>query len=254
MNLPAILIALLVTWICYVGIRQSAIVNTVIVFIKVAIVLAVIGFGAFYVNPSNWHPFVPANTGTFGVYGWSGILRASGIVFFSYIGFDAVSTAAQEAKNPTRTVPLGIMASLLICTVLYVLMSGVMTGLIPYPLLNDAAPVAVALGAHHQLTWLRIPVIIGALAGLTSVILVMMLAQARIFLSMARHGTAATGIRQDSPALQDTARGHRGHRRHGRHRRRPAPRRPAGRTGVDRDTHRLHRGLHRRAGAAAYPP
>ena len=188
LNLPAILVALLVTWICYIGIRQSAAVNTVVVCIKVAIVLAVIGFGAFYVNPANWHPFIPSNTGVFGVYGWSGILRASGIVFFSYIGFDAVSTAAQEAKNPTRNVPIGILASLLICTVLYILMSGVMTGLIPYPLLNDAAPVAVALGAHPQLAWLRLFVIIGALAGLTSVILVMMLAQARIFLAMARHG------------------------------------------------------------------
>jgi basic amino acid/polyamine antiporter, APA family len=187
-NLPAVLVALGVTCICYIGIKQSAAVNTAVVCIKVAIVLAVICFGAFYVNPANWHPFIPANTGTFGVYGWSGILRASGIVFFSYIGFDAVSTAAQEAKNPTRTVPLGIMASLLICTVLYILMSGVMTGLIPYPLLNDAAPVAVALGAHPQLDWLRVWVIVGALAGLTSVILVLMLAQARIFLSMARHG------------------------------------------------------------------
>jgi basic amino acid/polyamine antiporter, APA family len=187
-NLPAIFIALLVTYICYVGIRQSAFVNTIIVTIKVAIVLAVIGFGAFYVNPANWHPFIPPNTGTFGAFGWSGILRASGIVFFSYIGFDAVSTAAQEAKNPARDMPIGILGSLLICTVLYILMSGVLTGLMPYPLLNDAAPVAVALGSHPELAWLRTWVIVGALAGLTSVVLVMMLAQARIFLSMARHG------------------------------------------------------------------
>jgi APA family basic amino acid/polyamine antiporter len=187
-NLPAIFVALVVTWICYIGIRQSAFVNTLVVIIKVAIVLLVIGFGAFYVNPSNWHPFIPPNTGTFGVYGWSGVLRASGVVFFSYIGFDAVSTAAQEAKNPARNMPIGILGSLLICTVLYILMSAVLTGLLPYPLLNDAAPVAVALGAHPELAWLRTWVIIGALAGLTSVILVMMLAQARIFLAMARHG------------------------------------------------------------------
>jgi len=158
------------------------------VSIKVAIVLLVIGFGAFYVNPANWHPFIPPNTGTFGVYGWSGVLRAAGIVFFAYIGFDAVSTAAQEAKNPARDMPIGILGSLLICTVLYILMSAVLTGLLPYPLLNDAAPVAVALGAHPQLVWLEVWVIIGALAGLTSVILVMMLAQARIFLAMSRHG------------------------------------------------------------------
>jgi APA family basic amino acid/polyamine antiporter len=122
------------------------------------------------------------------VYGWSGVLRAAGIVFFSYIGFDAVSTAAQEAKNPARNMPIGILGSLLICTILYIMMSAVLTGLLPYPLLNDAAPVAVALGAHPQLAWLRFWVIVGALAGLTSVILVLMLAQARIFLSMARHG------------------------------------------------------------------
>jgi APA family basic amino acid/polyamine antiporter len=188
LNLPAIFIALLVTCICYIGIRQSAIVNTVVVVIKVAIVLAVIGFGAFYVDPANWHPFIPPNTGTFGAFGWSGVLRAAGIVFFSYIGFDAVSTAAQEAKNPARNMPIGILGSLLICTVLYILMSGVLTGLLPYPLLNDAAPVAVALGSHPQLAWLRVWVIIGALAGLTSVILVLMLAQARIFLAMAHHG------------------------------------------------------------------
>jgi basic amino acid/polyamine antiporter, APA family len=188
LNVPAVFVSLLVTWICYIGIRQSAFVNTIVVAIKVAIVLLVIGFGALYVNPANWHPFIPKNTGTFGVFGWSGVLNAAGVVFFSYIGFDAVSTAAQEAKNPTRNVPIGILASLLICTVLYILMSGVMTGLIPYPLLNDAAPVAVALAAHPQLNWLRDWVLFGALAGLTSVILVMMLAQARIFLSMARHG------------------------------------------------------------------
>jgi len=188
LNLPAIFIALLVTWICYIGIRQSAIVNTVVVIIKVSIVLAVIGFGAFYVNPANWHPFIPPNVGTFGAFGWSGVLRASGIVFFSYIGFDAVSTAAQETKNPARNMPIGILGSLLICTVLYILMSGVLTGLLPYLQLNDAAPVAVALGAHPELAWLRIWVIIGALAGLTSVILVLMLAQARIFLAMAHHG------------------------------------------------------------------
>lgn len=188
LNVPAIFVALLVTWICYVGIRQSAFVNTLVVIIKVVIVLVVIGFGAFYVNPANWHPFIPPNTGTFGVYGWSGVLRAAGVVFFAYIGFDAVSTAAQESKNPARDMPIGILGSLLICTVLYILMSAVLTGLLPYPQLNDAAPVAVALAAHAELAWLVPWVTIGALAGLTSVILVMMLAQARIFLAMARHG------------------------------------------------------------------
>jgi len=187
-NVPAAFIALVVTVICYVGIRQSAIVNTVIVAIKVTIVLLVIGFGAAFINTALWHPFIPPNTGEFGSFGWSGIIRASGIIFFAYIGFDAVSTAAQEAKNPARDMPIGILGSLVICTVLYILMSAVLTGLVPYPQLNSAAPVAVALRAHPALNWLTGWVIVGALAGLTSVILVMMLGQARIFLSMAHHG------------------------------------------------------------------
>jgi basic amino acid/polyamine antiporter, APA family len=187
-NLPAVLIAALVTAICYVGIKQSSVVNAIVVAIKVTIVVLIIAFGIFFVNPDNWVPFIPENTGKFGEFGWSGVLRAAGIIFFAYIGFDAVSTAAQEAKNPARNMPIGILGGLLICTLLYVGMSGVLTGLVPYLQLNDAAPVAVALEAHPQLTWLTTPVLFGALAGLTSVILVMILGQARIFLSMARHG------------------------------------------------------------------
>jgi len=187
-NVPAIFIAALATTICYIGIRQSATFNGFVVAIKVAIVVLVIAFGAFFVDTSNWHPYIPENTGKFGEFGVSGILRASGIIFFAYIGFDAVSTAAQEAKNPQRDMPIGILGSLIICTILYILMSAVLTGLVPYPKLNDAAPVVVALQAHPQLAWLKIWVIIGALAGLTSVILVMILAQARIFLTMAQHG------------------------------------------------------------------
>ena len=187
-NIPAIFIAALATTICYIGIRQSATFNGFVVAIKVSIVVLVIAFGAFFVDTGNWHPYIPENTGTFGEFGVSGILRASGIIFFAYIGFDAVSTAAQEAKNPQRDMPIGILGSLIICTVLYILMSAVLTGLVPYPKLNDAAPVVVALQAHPQLAWLKIWVIIGALAGLTSVILVMILAQARIFLTMAQHG------------------------------------------------------------------
>jgi APA family basic amino acid/polyamine antiporter len=187
-NVPAIFIAALATTICYIGIRQSATFNGWVVAIKVSIVVLVIAFGAFYVSTANWHPYIPENTGTFGEFGVSGILRASGIIFFAYIGFDAVSTAAQEAKNPQRDMPIGILGSLIICTILYILMSAVLTGLVPYPQLNDAAPVVVALQAHPQLEWLNIWVMVGALAGLTSVILVMILAQARIFLTMAQHG------------------------------------------------------------------
>jgi APA family basic amino acid/polyamine antiporter len=187
-NLPAVVIAIIAMAICYIGIRQSATVNGFVVAIKVTIVVMVIAFGAFYVTTDNWHPYIPPNTGKFGEFGISGILRASGIIFFAYIGFDAVSTAAQEAKNPQRDMPIGILGSLIICTVLYILMSAVLTGLIPYPKLNDAAPVVVALQAHPQLNWLTLWVVVGALAGLTSVILVMILAQARIFLTMSQHG------------------------------------------------------------------
>jgi basic amino acid/polyamine antiporter, APA family len=187
-NLPAVVIAAIVTTICYIGIRLSATLNGFIVAIKVTVVVLVIAFGAFYMNLDNWHPYIPPNTGTFGEFGVSGILRASGIIFFAYIGFDAVSTAAQEARNPSRDMPIGILGSLIICTVLYIAMSAVLTGMVPYPMLNDAAPVAVALQAHPALDWLTTWVIIGALAGLTSVILVMVLAQSRIFLTMAHHG------------------------------------------------------------------
>ncbi len=187
-NLPAVLIVAVVTVILVLGIRQSSFVNSIIVAVKVGIVVLVIGFGAFFITADYWHPFIPENTGVWGQYGWSGVIRASGIIFFAYIGFDAVSTAAQEAKNPQRDMPFGILASLIICTVLYMLMAGVLTGMLEYPKLNDAAPVAAALEAHPQLRWLSIPVIFGALAGLTSVILVMMLAQSRIFYSMSRDG------------------------------------------------------------------
>jgi APA family basic amino acid/polyamine antiporter len=187
-NVPAIAVVAACTWLCYKGIKESAAVNTIIVAVKVSIVVLVIVFGAFYVNPANWHPFIPPNTGNFGTFGWSGIFQAAAIIFFAYIGFDGVSTVAQEAKNPARGMPIGMLGSLAICSVLYILMSGVLTGLMPYPKLNDAAPVAAALEAHPQLTWLKIWVICGALLGLTSVIITMIIPQARIWLTMSRDG------------------------------------------------------------------
>jgi APA family basic amino acid/polyamine antiporter len=202
MNLPAVFVIAVVTSILVVGIQQSSVVNSIIVAIKVTIVVLVIGFGALYVSPENWHPFIPPNTGVSGQFGWSGILRAAGIIFFAYIGFDAVSTASQEAKNPQRDVPIGILASLIICTILYVLMSAVLTGMLPYPKLNDAAPVAAALEAHPALLWLTRPVIIGAIAGLTSVILVMMLAQSRIFYAMSRDGLLPPAFRAIHPKFK----------------------------------------------------
>jgi APA family basic amino acid/polyamine antiporter len=187
-NLPAIVIIGAATALCYRGIKESATVNTIIVAIKVAIVMAVIAFGASFVDTHNWVPYIPKNTGTFGQFGWSGILQASAIIFFAYIGFDGVSTVAQEAKDPQRGMPIGILGSLAICTVLYILMSSVMTGLVPFKQLDDAAPVVVALEAHPQLTWLTTWVIWGALFGLTSVIITMIIPQARIWLTMSHDG------------------------------------------------------------------
>lgn len=188
LNVPAMVVALLMAGVCYVGISQTSFVNTIIVLLKVAVILAVIGFGAAFVSTDLWVPFIPENTGVWGDFGWSGVLRAAGVIFFAYIGFDAVSTAAQETRNPSYDLPFGLMMGLGICAILYVLMAATMTGLVPYAELNDAAPVVVALDAHDPLLWLRGPVIFGALAGLTSVVLILILGQARILLAMSRDG------------------------------------------------------------------
>jgi len=186
-NLPAMLIIVLVSLLLIRGISESAKVNGAIVALKLAVVCAVIGFGAFYVKPANWHPFIPPNTGEFGHFGISGVFRGAATVFFAYIGFDAVSTAAQETKNPERDMPIGILGSLAICTVLYVLVCLVVTGLLSYTKLHTAAPVALAISETH-LPFLRVAVTVGAIAGLTSVILVMLLGQSRVFYSMACDG------------------------------------------------------------------
>lgn len=188
-NLPAIVLVVLMSTLLVIGIKESARFNNVIVFVKVAIVFLVIGFGFMFVKNANWHPFIPKNTGTFGHFGWSGVVRAAGVLFFSYIGFDAVSTAAQEAKNPQKDMPIGILGSLAICTVLYILMSLVITGLANYTELNVPHPVFVAISkAGPGLAWLGPIVNIGAILGLASVVLVMLLGQPRIFFSMARDG------------------------------------------------------------------
>jgi APA family basic amino acid/polyamine antiporter len=197
-NLPAILISALATWLLVIGIRESARVNAVIVFIKVAVVLLIIGLGGMFVDSRNWQPFIPPNTGAFGEFGWSGILRGAGVIFFAYIGFDAVSTAAQEARDPQRDMPRGIIGSLVICTVLYVLVSGVMVGLVPYQQLGVPAPMAVAVDAARvkamSTSWQPIldlmPFIVklGAIMGLSSTIIVQMMAQPRIFYAMSRDG------------------------------------------------------------------
>jgi basic amino acid/polyamine antiporter, APA family len=189
LNIPAVLLTIVMTIILVIGIKESARFNNIIVFIKIAIIFLVIGFGFMYVNTANWHPFIPANTGTFGEFGWSGVLRGAGVIFFAYIGFDAVSTAAQEARNPQRDMPIGILGSLFVCTILYILMALVMTGMVHYSKLNDPAPILVAVAAAgSSLAWLRYAVEIGSLAGLASVVLVMLMGQPRVFFSMARDG------------------------------------------------------------------
>jgi APA family basic amino acid/polyamine antiporter len=186
-NLPAVAIVLLLTWLCYVGIRESAGTNTFMVILKVALILLVIGVGWHYVNPALWHPFIPENTGP-GKFGWSGVLRGASMVFFAYIGFETTSTLAQESKNPQRDLPIGTLASLAICTVLYIGMAAVLTGLLPFDQLGTSEPVVTAIKAHPELGWLRLVVEIGALIGLSSVILCMVIAQPRIFMIMGRDG------------------------------------------------------------------
>jgi APA family basic amino acid/polyamine antiporter len=189
LNVPAMGLVLLITTLLVIGIKESARFNNLIVYVKVAIVLLVIGFGFKYVNTANWHPFIPPNTGEFGHFGLSGILRGAGVIFFAYIGFDAVSTAAQEAKNPQRDLPVGILGSLAICTVLYILMALVMTGVAHYTELNVPHPVFVAIEkVGPALRWLGFLVNIGAIAGLASVVLVMLMGQPRIFYTMSRDG------------------------------------------------------------------
>jgi basic amino acid/polyamine antiporter, APA family len=198
-NLPAFLITLLVTAVLVKGIKEAASTNNVIVIIKIAVVLFVIIVGAFYVKTSNWVPFIPEEVKTIkdGVehitFGFGGVLTAATIVFFAYIGFDAVSTQAGEAINPKKDVPFAIVASLIICTVLYILVSLVLTGMVRYDQLDKAAPVASAFSGIG-LNWAVFFITIAATAGLTSVMLVMMLGQTRIFLGMAKDGLLPKGM------------------------------------------------------------
>jgi APA family basic amino acid/polyamine antiporter len=178
LDLPALLIVAAVTVLLIYGIRESATTNTTIVLIKVAVVVFVIAFGSFMVHPSNWHPFAPS--------GFGGVMSGAAIVFFAFIGFDAVSTTAEETKNPQRDLPIGMIASLIICTLLYVLMAAILTGIKKYTVyLGDSAAVATAFASKP---WAQALVSAGALAGLTSVLLVFQLGQPRIFMAMARDG------------------------------------------------------------------
>jgi len=203
-NLVAFLVICVVTTILVIGIKESANVNNTIVFIKVSIVLVFIGVASVFVlhNPEvasrHWHPFIPPNAGEFGKYGWSGIARGAAVIFFAYIGFDAVSTAAQETRNPRKDMPIGILGSLLICTILYILVAGLLTGVVSYTTLNVPDPVAIGVdaagvgwgfdAAGHHVKLSSFLVKLGAIAGLGSVMLVMLLGQSRVFYSMSCDG------------------------------------------------------------------
>jgi basic amino acid/polyamine antiporter, APA family len=178
-NLPAALIVLLITVVLVVGIKESANFNAAMVILKLVVVLFVIAVGAAYVRPENWHPFMP--------YGWGGMMSGAAYVFFAYIGFDSVSTHAEEARNPQRDVPIGIIVSLLLCTVLYILVAGVLTGMVPYTQIDIEAPVAAAF-ATRGLPVAVFLISLGAVVGITSVLLVLLLSQARVLLAMARDG------------------------------------------------------------------
>ncbi|MFT4154250.1 amino acid permease [Parafilimonas sp.] len=201
MNLPAVFIVVCMSLLLIKGTKESATVNALIVALKVLVVLIFIFLGWHYIEPDNYKPFIPPNTGTFGEFGFSGVIRAAAIVFFAYIGFDAVSTAAQEAKNPKRDMPIGILGSLVICTILYILFAHVMTGVTHYTSFegqDGIAPVAVAIdhmgttNANGQMVpdypWLNKAIIIAILAGYSSVILVMLMGQSRVFFSMSKDG------------------------------------------------------------------
>jgi basic amino acid/polyamine antiporter, APA family len=203
-DLPAILVALAMTAILVVGIKESASFNAVMVMIKVAVVLMVIGVGAFYVKAENWNPFAPYGLTGVSLFGKPvlggaihgkpvGMLAGAAMIFFAYIGFDSVSTHSEEAKNPRRDVPIGIIVSLLFCTILYILVAAVLTGMVPYHEIDVDAPISNAF-KHVGVTWAEIFVSVGALSGITSVLLVLMLSQARVLLAMARDGLLPLGF------------------------------------------------------------
>ena len=199
LDLPGIAIAVLVTWVLVIGIKESARFNTTMVAIKVCIVLFVIAVGAFYVNPANWHPCAPYGYTGIGFFGHTlfgqtdqggqplGALAGAAVIFFAYIGFDSISTHAEEAKNPQRDVPIGIITSLVICTILYIAVSAILTGMVPYKEINIETPVSDAF-RRAGLPWARFLISLGAMTGITSVLLVMMLSQPRVWLAMARDG------------------------------------------------------------------
>jgi len=217
-NLPAVFIIVLMSLLLIKGTKESATVNAFIVALKISVVLVFIFLGWRYINNTNYHPYIPDNTGKFGDFGFSGIIRAAAIVFFAYIGFDAVSTAAQEAKNPKRDMPIGILGSLLICTILYILFAHVMTGVTSYTTFrgqDGIAPVAVAVEHmgkevspgvwQPDYPWLNRAIVVAILGGYSSVILVMLMGQSRVFFSMSKDGLIPKIFSTVNPKTQTPA-------------------------------------------------
>ena len=203
LNCPAIFIVGLMTTLLVIGIRESTRVNNAIVIIKLIVIVLFVGVGVFFIKFANWSPFLPDNTGQFGSFGWSGVVRGAGVIFFAYIGFDAVSTAAQEARNPQRDMPIGILGSLAICTIIFILMTGVLTGIMKYTNLAVPDPIAVAVNAAGPgIAWLRPFIKLGAIAGLSSVVLVLLMAQPRVFFSMARDGLLPAAFARVHPRFK----------------------------------------------------
>ena len=200
-NLPAVIIVLALTAMLILGTKESARLNNIMVAVKLTVVVAFIALGAAFIKAGNWHPFIPDNTGEFGHYGYSGILRGASVVFFAFIGFDAVSTAAQEARDPQKDMPRGILGALVICTLLYIAVAAVLTGLVPYHDLNVSDPIAKGVDVIG-LTWFSVLIKIGALTGLTTVILVLLYGQSRIFYTMAHDGLLPGLFAKIHPRLQ----------------------------------------------------
>lgn len=202
LNVPAMALVALLTILLTIGTKESANFNNVMVVIKIAVILLFIAAGIAYVNLDNWGDrFVPENSGVWGEFGWSGVLRAASLIFFAYIGFDAITTAAQETRNPQRDLPIGILASLLICTALYIILAFVLTGVVNYRGLAVPDPIAVGIDAIGM-KWLKPIIKIGAVAGIASVVLVMLLAQTRIFMVMSRDGLLPKWVGRLHPAFR----------------------------------------------------